>query len=305
MANEAGPSDDLQSQLETLRDNTANLIEEETRLQQRLDQIRTNIADNNKDMSTMTDALLNQLVTTQRAHAQSTFWAHINSSDVLVRGLWDQMSQDAELKAAIVAIAQKSSNEDQQKHLLIALLNEISGDPGRLLEVVAGRVLQFDGKKNGHVDNPILLDGLDGVVGLDASRESSLFLPATSPTVKSESGAVIPVDPAILDSLNSGSPLTRPTQTPQKNSTSSLERNYPDLFAAVNKNDLAPLAKVPAHDSNPGKRGRTVSDDSLFCSPISGTAAKKFKSGKEIGKSVESLDCGCPVFVFPSVVNVL
>ena len=235
---------------------------------------------NNNDISIKMEGILAEYLNEQRAQSQEKFWNDFKNSDIVMRGLSKSMDNDLNLKAAIHAVANNDSTDEQEKDVLLALLTELSGQPVTILPVIAKRVIAHNNGRT-PADSANTLIEVDDE---DLIRHPSIVSLANT-EVKSELNSPLlfqtptafPIDPA----------LTTPTQ-PADNGNAGLttveplERNFPGLLQQLRENEVAkPLPKAVAQSLGPAKRAR---QDFSGSPPTSTRITKKIKTGRDIGK---------------------
>lgn len=291
----------LEKQLSDLNTLNQTLLQEATESRQRFEKLQTQIEENKREMADNHRALLDaRVVSGQRTTAQSDFWTDLNSNNVLIRGLHDAMDDDAGLKAAIAAVVGKNSTDAQRTKLLFAIATEMSGDPDKILQLVARKVTQFQNKQTGVVAaaaNPFVVqdtneiisindddddnnddddddeeddDGDDYDTGNDDDDDDEDDV-VEQPSARRARAPPIKVDPDTFPAFSVRNLI---------NNEKLHNNHYPERGSF--RHAMAGSTTTPIS----GKRARSEASETPRRTPsLAGSATKKLKSGKDIGKS--------------------
>ena len=208
------------------------------------------------------------------------------------------MEQDDGLKAAIAAVVGKNSTPAQQSKLLLAIVAELAGGLDEILNVVARKVTQYHKKQNGvaGASNPFSMEEDEDkhVININDDDDINGYTKRNNDSdcddSEEDTGDEYYDDDEPHTSRSRSPAVKRETDALPAFSLRSLIEN--DKRQNKRQPERPGSASFPMTmtDSTPPppvikKRTRSVAGDGLVGSPsVAGSATKKLKSGKDIGK---------------------
>ncbi|OAG43966.1 hypothetical protein AYO21_01818 [Fonsecaea monophora] len=310
---------DLRQQLHQLSDTAQALQAERIGLEYQLRSVHERTTFNDNQIRRIMNELDQRLFKEHRSQSQPDFQRGVIANDLVIDGICTQMQLNSHLKGAVEAISKNQGTISENNLLLMAVLNELSGDPYHFAHHVAVRLVEYSQVKDQERQNPpvhpSLTSALPGPIdpylaplrpagaekgSTRAVRDSTVIsLRSQSPSIKSEDGLSEQDEHAALPTRSASALNDIPGPIPMSaavtvvpladqgnivaHGMSALQKNFPGLLESLSKAPVArikPAFAVGAMAASGLKRGRESTDNN-DSPPGPVKAGKKARIGKE------------------------
>ncbi|OQV06766.1 hypothetical protein CLAIMM_11293 [Cladophialophora immunda] len=239
---------DIREQLHRLEVVAQELQTERTNLEHQLRSVHERTTFNDAQIRHIMAELDERLFKEHRSHSQPDFRRGVIANDIVIDGICAQMRVNPQLKTAVEAISKNSGTVADNNLLLMAILNQLSGDPYHFAHHLALRVVEYDQVKEKERQKLPLLP----LVTSDLPASVNPYLIATgaehASTQAARGPSVIPLlSPSIKSEPNSTANPYNGASTLPNGTASGLDDNPSRVSALVTAVPLADQGRIVAH----------------------------------------------------------